>query len=405
MRHIINIIRNWFRALISHLSPLTSHLSSPRGGWVGVILLTFISCERVPPLHLHRGNHIEIPVPVVDLDLNVYWTYEVDYDWAAEWTYGWDEKDTELFGYIGYTQPNEFELRRYFLYQNPEAKHTTVEPFYVYGTYFKTEYNFGYYDMLVWNNIKGEGGVQSLIIDEETTLDSVMAFTNMGMTPSPYHAPAYTRAFNQPEELFAGYGKSFYISDNWEDYDYYDEATNTYYKHLDMELHPVTYIYLTQVRLHHNRGRVDGCDGEANLSGMARGVTLNTGVSSKDPITVHYNTNFKRNCPIRETGELVDIAGGRCLTFGITNQNSSRATRADIHDNIRHYMDVNLIFNNGLDSTFVFDVTDQVRKRFKGGVITIDLDVDTIKIPSRSGGSGFDAVVKDFDEEQYEFDM
>jgi hypothetical protein len=69
-------------------------------------------------------------------------------------------------------------------------------------------------------------------------------------------------------------------------------------------------------------------------------------------------------------------------------------------------MDVTMQFNNGMDSTFVFDVTDQVRRRFKGGVITVELDMDTIPVPSRNGGSGFDAVVKDFEDGgTHEFDM
>ena len=68
-------------------------------------------------------------------------------------------------------------------------------------------------------------------------------------------------------------------------------------------------------------------------------------------------------------------------------------------------MDVTMQFNNGTDSTFVFDVSQQVRDRFKGGVITIELDMDTIPVPSRSGGSAFDAVVKDFEEETHEIDM
>lgn len=75
-------------------------------------------------------------------------------------------------------------------------------------------------------------------------------------------------------------------------------------------------------------------------------------------------------------------------------------------DGQRHYMDVNMQFNNGIDSTFVFDVTDQVRKRYKGGVLTVELDADTIKIPRRKGGSGFDAVVKDFEDGgTHEFEM
>jgi hypothetical protein len=51
-------------------------------------------------------------------------------------------------------------------------------------------------------------------------------------------------------------------------------------------------------------------------------------------------------------------------------------------------------------------VTDQIREKYKGGIITIELDVDTIPIPTRSGGSGFDAVVKDTEDGgTYEFDM
>jgi len=54
----------------------------------------------------------------------------------------------------------------------------------------------------------------------------------------------------------------------------------------------------------------------------------------------------------------------------------------------------------------VFDVTQQVRERYKGGVITIELDVDTVPIPKRSGGSGFNAVVKDTEDGgTYEFEM
>ena len=62
--------------------------------------------------------------------------------------------------------------------------------------------------------------------------------------------------------------------------------------------------------------------------------------------------------------------------------------------------------NNGMDSTFVFDVTDQVRERYKGGVITVELNVDDVPIPKRSGGSGFNAVVKETEDGgTWEFEM
>lgn len=143
----------------------------------------------------------------------------------------------------------------------------------------------------------------------------------------------------------------------------------------------------------------------ANLSGMAQSVLLNTGVAGNDPVAVHYNVRLKNHCD--KEGEDVDIVGGRLVTFGMCSINPNRVGRGTraVEDGKRHYMDVNLQFNTGVDSTFVFDVTDQVRKRYKGGVLTVELDMDTIPIPSRSGGSGFDATVIDPDSVTYEFDM
>ena len=172
-----------------------------------------------------------------------------------------------------------------------------------------------------------------------------------------------------------------------------------------MTLEPITYIYLTQVILHHNNRRVVGVDGSGNLSGFGRNTIVNTGIAGDDVITVHYYNRLKYNC--EKDSELVDIVGGRLLTFGLCGQNANRITkREDVDDKNSHYLDVTMQFNNGLDSTFVFDVTDQVRRRWKGGVITVELDMDTVRIPSRTGGSAFDAVVKDFEDGgTHEFEM
>ena len=95
------------------------------------------------------------------------------------------------------------------------------------------------------------------------------------------------------------------------------------------------------------------------------------------------------------------------MTFGMCNQTPRLINDAsEVTDTLRHYIDVNMLFNNGMDSTLVFDVTDQVRRRYKGGVLTVELDMDTVPIPKRSGGSGFNAVIKDFEDGgTHEFDM
>lgn len=370
------------------------------------LLLMLVSCERTPMLHLHREDNVCFEITNILFDVNAIWQYEIGYDWQSEWSYGWDNEDILAMGNLGYTEPTDFDIRRYYLGGESRIPHASVERFFINGNTFKSRFLYGYYDMLVWNRISTPDMVQSLVFDEASTLDSVYVSTRESTMSARYQTPAHNYAYNQPEELFAGYERDIHITDNPDDYDHYDAETKTYYKKMDMVLQPVTYIYLTQVRLHHNNGRVVGTEGVANLSGMARSVTLNTGITGKDVVSVHYFTRFKTDCVIKQTSEKVDIAGGRCLTFGIPNQNPSRISRAeDFDDRVKHYMDVHLMFYNGMDSTMVFDISDQIRRRFKGGVITIDLDMDTIPIPQRPGGSAFEAVVKEFDEENFFIDI
>lgn len=142
-------------------------------------------------------------------------------------------------------------------------------------------------------------------------------------------------------------------------------------------------------------------EGNANLSGMARSVNLNTGVTGADAITVNFFMRMKQDVADKN-GNKVDVIGGKVLTFGIPKLNPSKLdARAyleslqkvrDADLNNRHYIDVKMQFYNGKDSTFVFDVTDQARRLFRGGVITVELDMDKVPVPNRSGGSGFDAV-------------
>ena len=372
---------------------------------VGLSLM--VCCIREPELHLFDVEDIDITLPVVNIELDAYWDYEnaygLQYNWREEWSYGWDEEDERLFGPIGYSEPSTYLLRRYFTGTAPRVPHHSVLANTIRGNSFRSSYNIGFWDILVWNDIITPDNVQSLNFDEQSSLDYVTAFTNQTMIPTRYNEPKYTHSFYQPEELFSAYDQGLEISADLEGF-VYDPVNNIYVKKLDMVLEPITYIYLTQVILHNNHNKVTGTDGQGNLSGFGRTTVINSGVTGSDYVTVYYNNRFKRDC--RRDSGLVDIIGGRLLTFGIVGQNANRIKRReDVTDTIPHYLDVTMLFNNGADSTFVFDVTDQVRRRWKGGVITVELDMDTVRVPTRRGGSAFDAVVKDFEEVTHEFDM
>jgi len=371
-------------------------------------LLALQSCTPEPPLHLYDAQEATMDLPLIDMDLEVYWDYEMDfgveYHWEAEWYYGWDANDIEMFGEIGYTVPTIFQVRRYYTGETPLAPHTGVIIDSIHGTHYQGLYDFGYWDLLLWNEIQTRDNVQSIIIDEDASLDSVTAYTNQSMHSSRYNAPRYTHAFYEPEPLFTAYEQAIEINRSLDGF-VYDEERNIWVRTLKMVLKPITYIYLTQVILHNNNGRISSIDGTADLSGMARSTTLNTGRAGNDAVTVYFNANLKKGC--KKGDEIVDIVGGRLLTFGICGNEANNLSRAsEVRDAHRHYMDFTMQFNNGIDSTFVFDVTDQIRNKYKGGVITVELDVDTIPIPTRSGGSGFDAVVKDFEDGgTHEFEM
>lgn len=127
-------------------------------------------------------------------------------------------------------------------------------------------------------------------IDENTTYDHVTAYTGQTIYPALYNSPQFTRSFYQPEELFAGYHGGIEINKSLDGFTF-DENRNCWVRQLEMELQPVTYIYLVQVILRnndHNGRKVTAVEGNANLSGMARSVNLNTGVTGTDAITVNF---------------------------------------------------------------------------------------------------------------------
>ena len=373
------------------------------------MVLALMSCEREPVLNLHHDNQVNFDFAVIELSLDVYWDYNIGfnttYDWRTDWYYGWDDEDNRIFGHLGYVMPTAFDLRRYYMGETGQDHHTQVESYHIEGHSYTGEFRYGYWDLLAWNEI-GQA-VQSVVIDETSSLDSVIASTNQTMNQVRYN-PRYTHSFNQPEELFAGYEQNLNIDKNLKGFTY-DSVRNVYVRRLNLQLEPRSYIYLTQIILHHNNGRVTGVSGVSNLSGMARSTNLNTGVTGNDPVTVSYDVRMKRDVTVK--GEQVDIIGGRLVTFGLCGLNpnaiSTRGNGQPVRasDRKRHLLDVDMQFNNGTDSTLVFDVTEQIARRFRGGVITIDLDMDTVPIPHRSGGSAFDAVVDDYDEEIHVIEM
>ena len=377
-------------------------------------LLALSGCYREPELHLYDWENERVfDLPIVEISLDSYWDYDISlgthYNWRDEWYYGWDkeneqllwdDEDRRIFGEFDYEIPMHFFLRRYYTGSVKYGTRLKKKEAYITGRTFRAPYDWGFWDILVWNDVKTLDGVQSLHFDEKSSLDEdIIAYTNSTMYSSRYHAPRYQNSFYEPEQLFSVCEKGIEIDKDLKGFTFVEEE-NMWIKKLKMYLEPITYIYLPQIILHNNKNRITNVDrvvgvsASANLSGMAHSTNLNTGIAGKDAVAVNFKMRMKKD--MNKDGEKVDIIGGRLLTFGICGQNANRVSRADDFDNEHHYIDVQMQFYNGKDSTLVFDVTQQVRERYKGGVITIELDMDTVPIPKRPS-SGFNAIVQDED--------
>ena len=377
-------------------------------------IFNLVSCIE-PPLHL-PGQTLLAEMPAVETQLSVVWN--VNADWTTDWHYGWDAVDDSIWGGIGYNRPTSYQVRRYYTGEDARAGHTDIDAFSIRGTSFRRFFNFGYYDILFWSDIDSRDGTQVLVVRE--TPDSVTATT----TGTRGISRRVTRLVgsreltdttsiiglrNQPEIFYATYAQDVYISRDLNDY-IYDPVENIYIKKIETELRPLVYIYLVQIILMNNDGRVKGINGNAAMSSVASTTNVNTGHTGNTPTIVYFGTRLKRNMTV--DGQPCDIIGGKFTTFGLCDMepytragNIYKGSRANLKNNV--FFD--LLFSNDSEKTYTVDVTDQMQSQAHGGVITVVIDCSQLEPPAGPEDSGtgslFVPTLEDYDEVYWEVEM
>lgn len=385
---------------------LLHHLHTSLSALLLTTAVGVVSCIE-PPLKL-PAEEVLVELPVVVTDLEIVW--DVDVDWRHDWYYGWDDTDISIWGNLEYPHPTTFEVRRYFLGDTPRVPHTNVDAFTITGTRFRRTYEFGYYDLLLWSNIDTKDHTQVVKVLEDD-LDETIGTTTVtrAMKISRTDDNLYA-LFNQPEIYYSAYPRDLYISRDFDDYDYYDEESGTWVKHIDCVLEPLVYIYLVQVVLHKNLdNRVKGTNGDCAISAMAARTNVNTGHTYDDPCMVYFNTRMKHEVDVR--GEKCDILGGMLTTYGLCDMQGysqdSRAQYSGSRDDLRNYVILELNMSGGSTQPIRVDVTDQMRRQCHGGIITVELDCTEIPNPYEGGASGslFHPTVEDYDELIFDIPM
>lgn len=363
------------------------------------VLTAMTSCER-KDLYLAQRGTIDVDVSVYNINLDLLWGLE----WKTQWQYLWDES---LYGPIGYTEPTGVRANVYTLNEERERIRYTTRNFGNEGgrvslTTSKT------YDMAFYNN------------DTEYILFST------DESNAYYHATtrsnaraAYTRAYahyNQPDLLFGTFLQDLYVTEDPEAYEiHYDNDGSPYYVyHVHADLTPYTMIYLCQVMVLNNEDengkRITGCQG-ISMNGLSGGVDLFTRMTdSTNLVTITQEETrpmqTDRDLTLPDGTKTVgDIMAARILTWGLPGMDplANVATRTYAEPRASVHAGIGLTLRNGNVYTIEEDITEQIRKRPAGGVITIVIDADELPDNIVGGepkpGGGFDASVENWENE------
>ena len=364
--------------------------------WCPLLLLA-CGCRIDPPLFLRQAIDLDIELQV-DLDVDRKWQA----DWKARWIFPWNAR---ALGELGYEAPASVRMHSYA--QDAGSDVDPSKMFNFQGMSGRIRLIAGTYDFLFYNNDS-----EALLFDTKILPDDVYAYTRVVSPGLQLSSPVLTalqkRAGTkadvemkaaddpvvlQPDALFSLSAPEQTVSDDPADCELVDGHPVVRFRGT---LTPATYIWLIQIRLLNNAGRVIGSTGGCALTGMAEGVDLKTNVSGATNVTVPTDVHV-------ESAADPDLLGARLVSFGIPGCDPYDPASIAAAPAGEHFLVLNVAYNNGTSKNIHVDLTDQVRALPTGGVITLELDVDDFPPESGGQGSGFSAIMKDWDEHVGEF--
>lgn len=366
-----------------HIAPITL---------VMIFIATMVvGCHRKPLYLAQRGN-VSFTTAVIDIYLDFLWGEH----WEKELQYPWKEEE---HGVLGYTEPwgirsivyllDEEKRRSEYLSRNMSKEGGRVN--------IVTK---EYYDMLFYNN------------DTEYIILTTDKSTYYEATTRSNTKASYTRSYdghNQPDQLFGTLLSDVYISDDPEDYvmEYAEDGSMLQVYRIDATLSPYTLIYLYQIIILNNNdaegARVTGAEG-ITANGLASSVDLFTRATDTTVISLTQNdvkpivANQWLHLPDgRDT--IGDIFAARIQTWGLPGitpiQEVTRGAGVEPADST--FVGVGLTLRSGYTYVMQKNVTEQMKERPGGGVITLVIDAakeipDTL-IYNSAPNDGFGASV------------
>ena len=383
---------------------------------MAVVMAVNVGCER-KDLFL-RVDQIDINIAIYDIQLSLLWQV----DWESRLGYKWLPE----FGDLGY--PPDPELVKATVYdadaQTAKRKYSFFKIFNSKGG--RVSLNAGStYDMLFYNF-----GTEWITFYEDENYEYYNASTRASMQAPWFHTkaegkyysemPATTRSYtdyNQPDILFGKLVPKIFVSEDPSVYtkEVDEDGNVSYIYKIDATLEPYTYIYIFQFVVVNNeddKGQiVKGARG-ITVTGLSQGVEMFTRKTFETPISIttedikptqHFDS-FK--IPELPDDPVAAVFAARIVTWGLPGINPLEVRmnnqQADYVDD--NYIGIGLLLRNNNIYTITCDISKVMHECPTGGVIT--LVIDGGMVPKNyldpvepSGGGGFNAKVKDWDDE------
>ena len=369
-------------------------MRSRRFIWILALAAVLVAgCCIEPPLHLRRVVTTKVTTKV---DLDLKWQL----DWTAKWDFNWAVATAEP---LGYSVPTTMRLHIYT--QGPDGEPVSHMVHNFVGSESQMDVFVGMHNFLFHNNDS-----EAILFQADGDLEPVHAYTRKVSSGLKESSPVYTTSQKlagftkagdeeedpvaepvnlMPDDLFSLYDPNQKITDNPNDYIF---ENGKYVLKIEGVLEPSTFIYLVQVNLLNNAGRVIGSAGGGALTGMAEGVNLVTRETWSTTASVFTDVYMDK---------AQDMMGVRFSTFGIPGCNPYDDASVAAAPQKEHYFVLNVSYSNGSNRNIRMDITDQLRALPLGGVINLEIDVNDFP-PGEGGGSGgggFEALIGGWDEE------
>lgn len=303
--------------------------------------LAALSCEHKELCYDH-DMHTERVEFKFDLCFDCRWEYNAEgyMDWATEWpncSFGID------YEALCPAEPDGVRLHAYHNGEMETQRNMTKSRSSVRLA------DEGYYDFLFYNN-----DTEYIVFDGLGTFNTAYATTRSFVRSSYRGNSLMTRSeeevtVNPPDMLYAAYMDSVYATRSL--------RTDT----LDVPLHPLVFTYL--VRFEISKGAEHVAQAKGALAGMAQGVNLSNGRTTRDVATVLFDCNTIGDSYVQ----------AEVRSFGIPDYPNIRYTRSTQ----QYGVSLEMRLKNGNFQQHDFDITDQMMLQPHGGVIVIQgIEID-----------------------------